>query len=349
MTAALSPRTDALPVYSRQYKVACAMCHTIAPRLNKFGFAFQANHFNWPGKGAPKRDDSATGVPFSVFTTSSYENNLTEKLQTTNFRALELYFTSGLGLKPGGSGGYFVNLLAASAEGVREGNLEDAYLSFPIAGRRGQLAGTIGQASPLLFQYDPVVSLTNTIPYALTEGVSDFAFAEPAPMIRLDYFNNRGSESADGLYASVGVPFAGHLELTRNGFVRNDNGVFAHVFRRWGYATAGMIGYVRGKNHQIGAIGTYAPIEKLLLAGYATLAHGEGVNTTHLSGEAEYLVNSNLALNARLELIGGSNSEISSTVAATWYPFRTSFVRLTAESRQRREDRSFSIFLRTQY
>ena len=40
----------ALPVFARQYGETCQKCHSIAPRLNAFGLAFQANHYNWPGK-----------------------------------------------------------------------------------------------------------------------------------------------------------------------------------------------------------------------------------------------------------------------------------------------------------
>ena len=45
-------RATALPVYARKYHVPCQTCHTVVPRLNPFGLAFQANHFNWPGGAA---------------------------------------------------------------------------------------------------------------------------------------------------------------------------------------------------------------------------------------------------------------------------------------------------------
>ena len=42
----------ALPKFAREYGVTCQQCHSVPPRLNAFGLAFQANNFNWPGEAA---------------------------------------------------------------------------------------------------------------------------------------------------------------------------------------------------------------------------------------------------------------------------------------------------------
>ena len=114
-----SATARALPVYSRQYGVGCETCHTVTPRLNKFGLAFQANYFNWPDKSGPPKRDPTHYFPISTLTTFSYQNDFTNKQETVNFRAFEVYLTSGFSSQnspPGRAGGYFVNaLLGATA------------------------------------------------------------------------------------------------------------------------------------------------------------------------------------------------------------------------------------------
>jgi hypothetical protein len=100
----------ALPVYSRQYNVACSMCHSVAPRLTKFGYAFQANHFNWPGASPHPKQDLSKYLPFTTITTASYSNDITGRQETVNFRSFELFFSSGLGLGSARQGGFFVDL-----------------------------------------------------------------------------------------------------------------------------------------------------------------------------------------------------------------------------------------------
>lgn len=339
----------ALPVYSRQFGVACSACHTVAPRLNRLGYAFQANHFNWPGPDPKPRKDAATYLPVSTLTTLSYQHDFTGRKETTDFRSFELFLTSGLGIDHGRKGGYFIDLTAVASGGGTNGGLDNAYVALPLPGRRSQLALLVGQVTPLLYQYDPVNSLTDTIPYGISEGVNDFTFGGATPMIRLDYFDNRGKASADGNYASIGLPFHGHIELTRAGTVRAQSGLFAHAFHRWGFTTVGALGYVHKDSTLGGLIGTYSPRKNLYLTGVGTLAHDVGVNTTHLAIEAEYLPSTLLALSGRVELVGGDRSEVANVAAINYYPLKSQYLRLSAESRQRRADRAFTFSLRIQY
>lgn len=344
----LSNRGQAIPVYSRQFNVGCSTCHSVPPRLNKFGYAFQANHFNWPGPKTRARAEFGSYLPVTTITTFSYSNDFTGKQETADFRSFELFFSSGLGLAKGRQGGYFINL-AAAENGGTNGDLDDAYIALPLLGRRGQLALIIGQITPLLNQYDPVNSLTDTLPYGFTEGVDNFTFGDSTPMIRLDYFDNRGKISADGNYLSVAVPFRGHLELTRQGTVGAGSGIFAHAFHRWGYTTIGALGYFHKDSHLAGLIGTYTFHDRVYLTGVATIGHEPGINTTHLALEAEYLPNRRLSLTGRAELIGGDRSELASVAAINYYPFANQYLRLSAETRQRREDRGFDLTARFQY
>ena len=225
----------------------------------------------------------------------------------------------------------------------------DAYIALPFAGKRGQAALVVGQATPIRYQYNPNNSLTDQIPYALDEGVGDFALGASVPSVRLEYFDNRGKLSPDGNYLTLALPLQGHLALTRDGDVHAEDGVFAHYFHRWGYSTLGAMGYVHSSSNLQSLVGAYALRQNLYLTGIAALAHSPGFNTNHLTLEAEYLPSSRLALTGRAELIGGDRSELAGVGAVTFYPFRSQYVRLTAEAKERRADRAFNLFLRVQY
>ena len=287
----MSYTAHALPVYSRQYHVTCGQCHTYAPKLNKFGYAFQANFFNWPGEKVRPKADPTTYFPVSAITTYSYQRDISGHQDTAQIRAFELYLTSGFGSTRRGRGGYFVDLHLDD----NPGNLEDAYFSFPFAGRSGQLALTVGQATPMLFQVDPVNSLTDTLPFAFKEGSDNFAWDQTTPVVRFDYFDHRGQLSPDGNYLSVGLPFRGSLSLTRAATLGPQSGVFLHGFHRNGFTTYGALAYLHKDASQFGLVGTYAATKKLYLTAIGTIEHEPGLNTTHTALEAEYLLNSRLA------------------------------------------------------
>ena len=352
MWCALGP-AKALPVFAQQYRVPCSMCHSIPPRLNTFGYAFQANHFNMPGnlsgKDSHPTQKSGTYVPITTIATSSYSNSITSRQATINFRSIEFFFAGGLGIGPGRQGGYFIDLTAGGTGDAKTGDLDDAYFTMPLLGRHGQLAMTVGQVTPLLYQYDPVNSLTDTLPFGISEGVDNFAFGGSKPMVRLDYFDNRGKASPDGNYLSVAVPFRGHLELTRDATVGSGSGVFAHAFHRWGYTTVGALGYVHKDSSLVGLIGTHAPCKRLYLTGIATLGHEPGLSASHLAMEAEYLPNERVSLTGRAELVSGDRSELATVAAINYYPFPIRFLRLSAESHQRRAERGFDLKVRLQY
>src|SRR5207248_2081674 len=195
----------ALPVFARRYGETCQKCHSIAPRLNSFGLAFQANHYNWPGK-RPARDKAARqseglGLPLSGLATFSGEDNRTERTSTAHFRALELFVANGFGVGPMRRGGYFVDAVAATRnEDDREGDLEKAFATLPVAGRRGQGALTVGQFIPLSYQWDPNNQLTETLPFALADDLDGFSFTDPVPGLRAVYFNHPGRASHEGAY-----------------------------------------------------------------------------------------------------------------------------------------------------
>src|SRR5438876_9073576 len=85
----------ALPVFARRFGETCQKCHSIAPRLNRFGLAFQANHYNWPGKkptaGKSGRNSKLRALPFSGVATVTGEDNRTERKSTGKFSELEIF------------------------------------------------------------------------------------------------------------------------------------------------------------------------------------------------------------------------------------------------------------------
>jgi hypothetical protein len=85
-----------------------------------------------------------------------------------------------------------------------------------VLGRRGQGALTVGQFTPLTYQWDPNNQLTETLPFALADEVDGFSFTEPVPGLRAEYFNHPGQDNPSGDYLMVGVPFEGRLALNRH-------------------------------------------------------------------------------------------------------------------------------------
>lgn len=341
----------ALPSFSRQFNVGCSTCHSIPPRLNEFGLAFQANHFNWPAGQQKKR--GIESFPISGIGTYSLEDNHTEGHTTAAFRELELFVANGFQAgSPSRQGGFWINVFPYfqhEEEGERAGNLEGAWLAFPLGGHRGQTALTLGQFSPLMFQWDEVNKLTDSAPFAIGDDLDEFGFTEPMPGLRLDYFDHRAQGTADGTYLSVGVPFKGHLAFNSDADIGGPRGVWAHAFRRWGYTSLGVFGFTHAGNHLEGIMATQRVLKNLYLLEIAANGHDEDGDTQRLSLEAEYVFSQYLALTGRLDVLGGAQDDVAPTAAVTFYPFKQHWVRLTGEMTQRKGDRANYLFVRGQF
>ena len=129
-------------LFSRQYKVSCQMCHSVAPRLNYFGLAFQANYYNWPRPAAGP--EKRPVVPLSATATLIAQDNRTKDRTIGGFRELRIFMADGFrlgGIRPAG---YFTNPIAAASNANEDqpGGIDDLFVSLPIAGRRGQWAVT---------------------------------------------------------------------------------------------------------------------------------------------------------------------------------------------------------------
>jgi len=344
----------ALPVFARRYGETCQKCHSIAPRLNAFGLAFQANHYNWPGGKPPaaksRQKSGLAALPISGLATFSVEDSRTDHKTTANFRDLELFAANGFGLGQQRRGGYFVDVIGATTdEDERAGNLEKAFVTLPVLGRRGQGALTVGQFIPLSYQWDPNNQLTETLPFALADDVDGFSFTDPVPGLRAEYFDHAGQENADGNYVSVGVPFEGSLALNRHSRWGNARGVFAHGFRRWGYSSVGLFGFTHAGNHLEGIIGTHQLRKNLYLLGVGAIGHDDEGATRRLAVQGDYVISPRLAVTADLEALGGHQNDVGGIAAITYYPLKLPVLRLSAEMVQRKGDRTFALFVRGQF
>src|SRR5208337_656169 len=58
MVLASSPKSNAIPAFSRKYQTSCTTCHNNYPELNDFGEAFKKNGFKFP-----KDDESFVKEP----------------------------------------------------------------------------------------------------------------------------------------------------------------------------------------------------------------------------------------------------------------------------------------------
>lgn len=355
----------ALPQFSRMYKVPCSTCHTVAPNLNSFGYAFQANHFNWAGTVAAtgKKESPLYKLPISLIATAVAERDYIEKASNALFEAVEIYGANGFRVPTKAeaaarNGGYFVNafgIVGRQAGGIHAGDLEDAYASLPVYGQRGELAVTFGQTTPMMYQYDPVNSLTDSLPIALGNGeVGDpLSFTEAVPTVRLDYFNNRAKGGPDGNYLSLGLPFGGRFTLNRYASLRKSRGVYLHGFHRYqGYNTVGAFGHVDGRNNVGGLMATYAPLPgKIVLLGVGSIGKGEESPTARqLSIEANYTPLTYLALSGRVDALDAEerHGEIITVETLTFAPFQYQTLRITIEATQGKALRGIAALARIQ-
>lgn len=73
MVLALSHLASAGPQFSRQYNTSCSTCHTVYPKLNDLGKAFQDAGFQFP-----ERDEALLETPRAYLIPSHFPTNVTE-------------------------------------------------------------------------------------------------------------------------------------------------------------------------------------------------------------------------------------------------------------------------------
>ena len=321
----------ALPTFARQTGMTCNTCHSIAPKLNANGLAYQANYFNWPGGLPHPAGKGLDAVPISGLITNT--GGSSQNAPTgTKFQAFELFAAGGFRPYAGHGGGYWVDELTGENNGTRPGFLDGAWVAIPVAGATGQLAMRIGQFSPVNYQWDGISSLTQTLPAALTSPINSIAMDSSTPAVSLEYFSNRGRKTANGLYVDAGMPLGGHLTLNKDARLYSAQGAYLHAFMRHGYDTRGVFAYRSGSATQEGLILTRQLTKQLTVLGIGAVGGDVGGNQQHLSAQADYVLSPALAFSARYDYIRGVVHDQYPVVALTYYPLNQHALRLTGES-----------------
>ena len=346
LTAVQPPRpTQALPELSRRYGVPCSACHTVAPQLNTFGLAYQANEFNWPGGNPPAYHTGLASIPVSVLATGNSivsDNSLGD----LTFQSLEFFEIGGVKGGPLNGSGYFTDLIAATPPNFTwTADLNDTFASVPLFGSKYAL--TVGQFTPLQYQYDINNSLTVSTPLALFNTVGNFSASGASPGVRLDYFDHRGSYKPDGLYVDAGVSTDGHLSLNRDQTrIGTGQGGYIHAFTRKGYNSIGVLGYEDGNVYDVIALGTLGARNKMFLTGAGSVSHDMTGTQKLLGLQGEYSLNPRFAGTILGNYDGHTTYPVYSVTA---YPFDDRTIRITAESIQDPGLRSTQIVLQGQF
>ena len=337
--------TQALPELSRRYGVACSACHTVAPQLNTFGLAYQANHFNWPGDDPPAYHTGVASFPISgIVTGNSIVSD--NSLGDLTFQSLKLFEIGGVRGGPLSGAGYFVSLIAATPPNFTwTADLRDSYASVPVLGSKFSL--TFGQFTPLQYQYDIENSLTLSPLVALFNTVGSFSASGASPGIRIDYFDHRGSFKPDGFYVDAGVSTDGHLSLMRDQTrVGSAQGAYVHAFTRKGYNSIGVLGYVDGDVSDVIALGTLGMRNKMFVTGVGSVSHDMSGSKTLVGLQGEYSLNPKYAGTIQGNYDGHTTYPVYTLTA---YPFDDRSIRITAESIQDPGLRSTQIVLQGQF
>lgn len=345
-----SSKTHALPIYTRRFGVSCDTCHTVAPALNSFGLAFQANHFNWPDGKPPQNRLGLAAIPISGLATYSSVRDNTFNLTTDQFDSLELFASTGFKYDHGMEGGYFVDYFAGTGNFIW-GELGDAFVSVPVAGPHGEAAVTVGQFSPMMYQYDALNSLPRSIPAALSTGADAFSLTSPLPGVRLEYFDARGRGTANGDYLNFGVPFTGELTLSNQSQVDGPRGYYADAFRRQEQYSYGLYAYRHDENHTETLIGTYAPCPVVDMLAAAGEGHDITGSSHEYSLQADYIPRGDVGVTARLESTESAFEPTTTypVFALTYYPGRQNIVRVVGQTIQNAHDRTTALFLYGQF
>jgi hypothetical protein len=119
-TALASLPADAVPIFAHEYGVSCQTCHTMVPRLNAFGEAFERAGYRWPAKVATRR---AFPVAMKVNFAYSSQPDLTG-LPKAIVDEVELLMEAPVGLH------FTYRLEQYVVDGGRPGNTRDAYVAY---------------------------------------------------------------------------------------------------------------------------------------------------------------------------------------------------------------------------
>jgi hypothetical protein len=312
LTAALSARASALPIFAHRYGFSCQQCHTTVPNLNAFGKYFLKHGFRLPG--------GARGtLPIAVKTEITYNSSGT-----------------GDSDEPGGAPQPLPKLLVDEIEVISAGSIgrntsyyleqyivddglpgqpRDMWVNFDKYARADDPIGPAFHAKfgqfTLPLPVDPETqrpTLSGYLLYSQVVASNAFNFFNPEIGSDLSYTDDRHGFEAhfDTLEAYTrgsGIPISG-LDFMATASKTIGNDVTAYVYRYQGrqnfspvvdnfYRQAYGLGYEKGKFTSVGIIQT----------GNDSSAYGFGNGALSSGGflQAGWQFNSGLALYGRYD------------------------------------------------
>lgn len=226
----------ATPVFARQYKLPCAMCHVYFPKLNDFGKAFKENNFRIPGQEAEAPIAFRDNVPIS------FQGKLTLTYDPVNADNTKMQFDElqlhAAGLLSSKTAFYVHHHLT---EDGMPGNLYEGWVRHPIGSGHSYVKS--GQYElPLAFSPE-IFLLTHAgyLVYDTPVGMDDFGLG--APLVGAQIEGVLGSRA--GYAVTVGNPVAMETEVEESALISHRFGdAFGRIYHSVGKSTLGAFLYV---------------------------------------------------------------------------------------------------------
>lgn len=210
--------SHAIPAFARKYSFACAMCHTVWPRLNDFGQQFRLNGYQLTGQESKEIPVwQLPGVPISLRTAAGYTSDTFSPSGTE--AATNQFEVNGLDILGGGllgknKGFYLAYLPPITASNGLEGQdaeFEQANAILSHLTKNTWLNGRVGRFEAAYVPISQVRSITispyeiytfngspGLSPPSTVGSLNTFALADPATGIELTGWNGSPWEYAFG-------------------------------------------------------------------------------------------------------------------------------------------------------
>lgn len=308
----------ATPQFARTYRVDCAYCHSLPPRLNERGLGFVAAGYRFPETEATR----GTTIPLAVWNTLDAEWRHSANLSKSFPGRVEII---SAGPVASTRASYFAEWRALSQSLMgngrllnRSGRFEDLFVKVPVA-MGGAIAVTAGQFRALS-QVDVSLRLGLSEPLVFSSGLASpvrasrarltalrsFSASGRQPALRLEYQPGSRETSGSGWYAAAVLPVAGELTIPFTDaasfeFETRPKGVFVESFRRWGLTSVGGHAFLGDRRRLATVVATHDVASRVSLLGGIGLFHAAGATDTRFSVGSEFTVSPQVAAGIRVD------------------------------------------------
>jgi hypothetical protein len=306
---------EATPQFARIYRIDCASCHSVPPRLNERGLRFLAAGYRFDA------GERSRTVPVAVWNTVDVESRQSTDL-VKGFpsrvevisagpvgRSRALYFAEWRALSRSvGGNGRLVD---------RSGRFEDLFVRMPL-GVTGAWSVTVGQFRTLM-QVDMSQRLSASEPLVFASSVPGrpslagrltalraFSASGRQPAVRAEYQRTPTQSAADGWFAAATLPLTGELTIPLTDAASFElegrpKGVFLEAFRRSGLTSFGGHAFVGDENRRVfTAVVSHAVGNRFALLGAIGSFHA-GTTDTRFSVGGETTVTARLIAGVRVD------------------------------------------------